>query len=174
MEQNEQNDKNEETKQEAKTEAPREEAPKKDEVDYKAKFFYAAAELDNYRKRMEKEKESILKYGNEKVLSDLVEVVDNFERTIDMLKGDEDPKVKNIVTGIDMVRKQFLETLSKHGLSAVESVGHDFDPNQHEALAQEYVEGKKPNEVIKEFQRGYKLNGRLIRPSKVIVSSNKQ
>lgn len=148
--------------------------PKKEEIDFKAKYFYIAAEMDNYRKRMEREKENLLKYGNEKVLSDLLQVVDNFERTIEMLKPDVDQKVKNIVTGLDMVRKQFIDALSKHGLTPVDSVGKDFDPNFHEALAQEYAEGKKPNEIVKEFQKGYTLNGRLIRPSKVVVASDKQ
>lgn len=147
---------------------------KKEEVDYKAKYFYVAAEMDNYRKRMEREKDSLLKYGNERVLSDLLEVVDNFERTIEMLKHDTDPKIKNIVTGIDMVQKQFLDTLSKHGLTQIQSVGKDFDPHLHEAMAQEYAEGAKPNQVIKEFQKGYSLNGRLLRAAKVVVASDKQ
>jgi molecular chaperone GrpE len=163
-----------ETAETVKAEQVEQEAAKKDEVDYKAKYFYIAAEMDNYRKRMEREKENLLKFGNERVLSDLLEVVDNFERTIDMLKGDQDTKIKNIVVGLDMVKKQFLDTVSKHGLTPVESVGKTFDPNFHEAMAQEYVEGKKPNEVVREFQRGYCLNGRLVRPAKVVVSSDKQ
>jgi molecular chaperone GrpE len=147
---------------------------KKDEVDYKAKYFYIAAEMDNYRKRMDREKENLLKYGNERVLSDLLQVVDNFERTIEMLKPDQDSKMKNVVTGLDMVKKQFIDALSKHGLTPVDSVGKDFDPNFHEAIAQEYAEGAKPNQVIKEFQKGYTLNGRLVRASKVVVASDKQ
>lgn len=162
------------TEAEESTEAQAEAQAKKDEPDYKAKYFYAVAEMENYRKRMERDREQLVKYGNERVLSDLIEVVDNFERTIDMLKPDQDPKVKNIVTGLDMVKKQFLDTLSKHGLKPVEAVGKDFDPHVHEAVAQEYAEGTKPNEVIKEFQRGYSLNGRLIRPARVVVSSDKQ
>lgn len=150
------------------------EEPKKEEIDYKAKYFYIAAELDNYRKRMEREKENLLKYGNERVLRDLLEVIDNFERTIGMLKGDEDQKVKNLVVGLDMIQKQFLDTLGKHGLSPIPAVGKEFDPNFHEAMAQEYAEGSKPNEVIKEFQKGYTLNGRVVRASKVVVSSDKQ
>ncbi len=156
----------------ATVEALREE--KKDEVDYKAKYFYIAAEMDNYRKRMEREKENLLKYGNERVMSDLLDVADNFDRTIGMLKGDTDQKVKNLVVGLDMVQKQFLDTMGKHGLNPIQSVGKEFDPNFHEAIAQEYAEGKKPNEVIKEFQKGYSLNGRVIRASKVVVSSDKQ
>lgn len=184
MEQNENmNQKNADEKVEATPEteagtqaaAPKVEAlPKKEEIDFKAKYFYIAAEMDNYRKRMEREKENLLRFGNERVLSDLIQVVDNLERTTDMLKTDEDQKIKNIVTGIDMVKKQFLDTLSKHGLASIEAVGKEFDPNFHEALAQEYVEGKKPNEIVKEFQKGYTLNGRLVRAAKVVVSNNNQ
>jgi molecular chaperone GrpE len=175
MEQNE-NKKGEETET-AEAQAANAEVevePKKDEVDFKAKYFYIAAEMDNYRKRMEREKENLVKYGNERVLSDLLQVVDNFERTIDMLKPDQDPKMKNVVTGLDMVKKQFIDALSKHGLTPVESVGKDFDPHLHEAVAQEYAEGKKPNEVIKDFQKCYTLYGRLLRAAKVVVASDKQ
>jgi molecular chaperone GrpE len=147
---------------------------KKEEVDYKAKYFYIAAEMDNYRKRMDREKENLVKYGNERVLRDLLEVADNFERTIGMLKGDQDQKVKNLVIGLDMIQKQFLDTMGKHGLTPIQAIGKEFDPNFHEAMAQEYAEGIKPNEVVKEFQKGYTLNGRVIRASKVVVSSDKQ
>lgn len=175
MENENSNNKADETKEaEAKETETASEAPKKEEVDYKAKYFYIAAEMDNYRKRMEREKENLVKYGNERVLSDLLQVVDNFERTIDMLKPDQDPKMKNVVIGLDMVSKQFIDALSKHGLTPVASVGKDFDPNFHEAMAQEYQEGARPNEIIKEFQKGYTLNGRLIRPAKVVVASDKQ
>ena len=174
---------NENSKDEKKTEETTVEAAapelsvvedKKEEVDYKAKYYYIAAEMDNYRKRLEREKENLLKFGNEKVMRDLLDVADNFDRTIGMLKGDEDQKVKNLVVGLDMVQKQFLDTMGKHGLNPIQAIGKEFDPNFHEALAQEYAEGKKPNEVIKEFQKGFTLNGRVIRASKVVVSSDKQ
>ena len=169
-------------KAETNTEAGAEEAtvleakvePIKDTTDYKSKYLTSLADMDNYRKRMEREKDNQLKYGNERVLSDLLQVADNFDRTVDMLKDDQDPKVKNIVMGMNMVSKQFLDTLGKHGLQPIESVGKDFDPNYHEALGQEYAEGKNPNEVIKEFQKGYILNGRVIRAAKVVVASDKQ
>jgi molecular chaperone GrpE len=165
--------------QEEKTEAQSEntgtaeavvEPIKKDETDYKAKYFYQLAEMDNYRKRMEREKDNILKYGNEKLLADMVDVVDNFERTIGMLSADTDSKIKNIVTGLEMVRKQYLDVLSKNGLTQIESLGKIFDPNFHEAMAQEKVEGKPSQEIIKEYQKGYVLNGRLVRAAKVVIS----
>lgn len=148
--------------------------PKKDEVDWKSKYYYLAADMENARKRAEREKENLLKYGSEKVLSDLIDVVDNFERTIEMLRVDTDTKMQNVVVGLDMVRKQFLDSLSKHGVTQIESLGKAFDPNFHEAVGQEYVEGKQPNEIVKEFQKGYVLNGRLIRAAKVVVASDKQ
>jgi molecular chaperone GrpE len=164
----------EETEDATKTDIHVQPEPKKEEVDYKSKYLTALADMDNYRKRMDREKENLVKYGNERLLNDLLQVVDNFDRTTDMLKGDQDPKVKNIVAGLQMVSKQMLDTLAKHGLQPIDAIGKDFDPNYHEAMAQEYAEGKKPNEVIKEFQKGYILNGRVIRAAKVVVASDKQ
>lgn len=148
--------------------------PKKEEIDYKSKYFYLAADFDNFRKRVEKEKQNLIKFGNENVLSDLIEVVDNFDRTIEMLQFDQDQKIKNIVQGLEMVKKQFMDTLTKSGLTMIDCLDKEFDPNFHEALSQEYVEGKQPNVVIREFQKGYILNGRVIRASKVVVACNKQ
>jgi molecular chaperone GrpE len=145
---------------------------KHEEVDYKEKYYYLLAEMQNMQKRTEKEKESLRKYGNEKILNDLVDVIDNFERTLSFIKGDEDEKVKNIAIGIEMINKQFIESLEKHGLKQIEALGKEFDPNFHEALAQQPAEGKKDMEVIQVHQNGYTLNERLIRPAKVIVAKN--
>lgn len=144
----------------------------KEAEDFKSKFYYLAAEMDNLRKRQEREREQLIKFGNEKVLSGLIEVVDNLERTLSAIEKDEDEKVKNIVVGIDMVRKQFMDTLKNNGLEIVEAVGKEFDPNFHEALAQQPAEGKKDGEVILEYQKGYLLNGRLLRAAKVVVAKN--
>jgi molecular chaperone GrpE len=142
----------------------------KKEEDFKAKYFYLLAEMDNMRKRFERERENSLKFGLENILRDLIEVVDNFERTADMLRADADKKIQNIVVGIDMVRKQFLDTLSKSGLTQVDSIGKEFDPNFHEAMGVEDHASAKENEVTKEYQKGYVLNGRLIRAAKVILA----
>ena len=140
--------------------------------DFKAKYYYLAAEVENMRKRFEREKENLLKYGNEKVLSSLVTVVDNFDLTVNAIKGDNDDKVQNIVKGIDMIRSQFLEVLKQNGLTQVESIGKIFDPNFHEAVAQSPAPGKEDQEIINEYQRGYLLNGRLLRAPKVVVANN--
>ena len=146
-------------------------APKKDE-DFKAKYYYLAAEIENLRKRSEREKENLLKFGSEKVMSSLVSVVDNFDLTVMALKNDNDDKVQNIVKGIDMIRNQFLDVLKQNGLTTVESLGKTFDPNFHEAVAQAPAAGKNEDEIVQEYQKGYVLNGRLIRAAKVVVAKN--
>ena len=140
--------------------------------DFKAKYYYLAAEFENSRKRFEREKENLLKFGNEKVLSGLISVVDNFDLTVGALRNDNDDKVQNIVKGIDMIRSQFLDVLKQNGLTQVESLGKQFDPNFHEAVAQAPAPGKEDQEIITEYQRGYLLNGRLLRASKVVVANN--
>lgn len=140
--------------------------------DFKAKFFYLAAEMDNMKKRFDREKENLIKFGNEKVLSGLLEVVDNLDRTVDAISGDEDEKVKNIYSGIEMVRTQFLNVLKANGLEQVNALGEIFDPNFHEAMAQQPAEGKQDQEVIQVFQHGYTLNGRLLRAAKVVIAKN--
>ena len=142
------------------------------EVDYKEKYYYLAAEMQNMQRRFDKEKDNLLKYGSEKILRDLLDVVDNFERTLGFISTDEDEKVKNIAVGIDMINKQFMEALLKHGLKQVDALGEVFDPNFHEALAQQPAEGKKEMEIIQVHQNGYVLNERLIRPAKVVVVKN--
>ena len=144
----------------------------KADEDFKAKYYYLAAEFDNARKRFEREKENLLKYGNEKILSNLVGVIDNFDLTVAALGKDNDDKVQNIVKGIDMIRNQFLDVLKQSGLTQVDSLGKVFDPNFHEAVAQQPAPGKEDQEIITEFQRGFMLNGRLLRAAKVVVANN--
>lgn len=147
-------------------------AEQKKEEDFKEKYYYLAAEMQNMQRRFDKEKENLLKYGSEKILRDLLEVVDNLERTIGFIKDDEDEKVKNLYVGLDMVNTQFDDALSKHGLKKVEALGQKFDPNFHEALAQQASDGKEDMEILQVHQDGYTLNERLIRPAKVVVVKN--
>lgn len=144
----------------------------KEQEDFKRKFYYLAAEMDNMKKRFEREKQNLLKYGNEKLLNGLVEVVDNFDRTLQALEKEDDKKILNIVEGINMVKGQMTEVLKKNGLEEVEAEGKIFDPNYHEAMAQQPSEDKEDQEVVSVFQKGYVLNGRLLRPAKVVVAKN--
>lgn len=148
-----------------------EEAEQKEE-DFKEKFYYLAAEFENARKRFDREREKFVKYGNERILKSLLDVVDNLDRTFSSIKDDEDEKIKNIANGIGMVQEQFIKVLTDNGLEKIESLGKEFDPNFHEAMAQQPVEGKKDNEVVQVYQDGYMLNGRLLRAAKVIIAKN--
>ncbi|MCY4643410.1 MAG: nucleotide exchange factor GrpE [Bacteriovoracales bacterium] len=148
---------------------PKEENGKEEKEDFKSKYLYLAAELENQKKRFQKEREQLTKFGGEKILGDFLEVADNLGRTVTAIEKDEDEKVKNIVKGINMVKKQFLDKLRRHGLTPVESLGKDFDPAVHEAMAQEESD-QEANKVISVFEEGYKLNGRLLRAAKVVVS----
>lgn len=142
------------------------------EEDFKEKYYYLAAEMQNAQRRFDREKENLLKYGSEKILKDMLDVVDNLERTLGFIKDDEDEKVKNIVVGIEMINKMFIESLQKHGLKQIDAMGKEFDPHFHEALAQQPSEGKANMEIIQVHQNGYTLNERVIRPSKVVVVKN--
>lgn len=163
-------DQTEETEDATENVIPIEEA--KEEEDFKSKYYYLAAEMDNMRRRFNREKESLIKYGNEKILSSLIDVLDSFDHSMVAIEKDEDEKVQNICKGIDMVRGQFLDALKKNGLERIEAVGKVFDPNFHEAMAQQPAEGKEEQEIIMEYQKGYMLNGRLLRASKVVIAKN--
>ena len=139
---------------------------------FKEKYYYLAAEMQNMQRRFDKEKENLHKYGSEKILTDMLDVVDNLDRTLGFIKNDEDEKVKNIVVGIEMISKMFIESLGKHGLKVIDAMGKEFDPHFHEALAQQPSEGKPNMEIIQVHQNGYTLNDRVIRASKVIVVKN--
>ena len=142
--------------------------------DFKQRYYYLAAEMDNMRKRFERERQDYVKYGNDKILTALLDVLDNFDTSLAALSKEEDEKVKKIVDGIEMIRGQFLQVLKKFGLEPVAALGEIFNPAYHEALMQQEVEGKKDHEIITEYKKGYLLNGRLLRPAKVIVAKAKE
>tara|TARA_B100001971_G_scaffold214585_1_gene252803 strand:- start:21549 stop:22145 length:597 start_codon:yes stop_codon:yes gene_type:complete len=145
---------------------------KKEEDSFKDKYYYLAAEMQNMQRRFDKEKESLLKFGSEKILKDLLEVVDNFERTLGFIKNDEDEKVKNIVVGIEMITNQMLSALEKHGLKQVDALNKAFDPNFHEAMNTEAKDGVEDETISQVHQNGYTLNERLLRPAKVTIVKN--
>ena len=142
----------------------------KERDSFKEKYYYIAAELENTRKRFEREKTNLVKFGNEKLISSLVGALDNLDLTLMAVAQEEDEKVKNICVGVQMVRDQFFETLKQNGLEVIETEGKDFDPKFHEAISQKEEEGMESGKVIQEVQKGYVLNGRVVRASKVITS----
>jgi len=131
------------------------------------KYVRAVAELDNYKKRAAKEKTEILKYGKEDVVKDILPFVDSLDRALEHVGSSSD--IKAFKEGLQLIQDQLFCCLKKHGVEAIECAGKDFDPNFHEAMMQTDSEHHETNKVISEFQRGYLLNGRLLRPSRVSV-----
>lgn len=137
------------------------------------KFLRVYAEFENYKKRMDKEKSEFIKYANEGMIKDLLVVLDNLERAAEQARNDE--QAEGIVLGVEMVLKLFKDILEKHGLREMKAMGEHFDPRLHDAVIHEVVDDHEENMVIEEFQKGYVLKERLIRPAMVKVSkrSNK-
>ena len=134
------------------------------------KFMRAAAELDNYRKRAAKEKIETVKYGNETLLRDILPLVDSIDRALQHAAKSQD--FEAFRQGLVLLRDQFLQVLEKNGVQPIEALGKDFDPNFHEAMLQVETGDRDHNKVIEEYEKGYLLNGRLLRPARVSVSKN--
>ncbi|MBN1572051.1 MAG: nucleotide exchange factor GrpE [Deltaproteobacteria bacterium] len=131
-------------------------------------YLRVLAEFENFKKRVQKESAESRRYANEELLKAMLPVIDNLERALE--HGGNDAKDDPMVEGIKMVQKQFLETLTKFGVSQVEALGEPFDPNFHEAMMQIATNDSPPNTVVTEIAKGYLFNDRLIRPAMVGVS----
>lgn len=131
------------------------------------KYVRAAAELDNYKKRAVREKADAIRYGNENLLRDILPLVDNMDRAMEQACNSDD--FNAFREGLKMLQQQLLSCLQKHGVEQIEAVGKDFDPHVHEAMLQVESKEHEESKVVGEFERGYLLNGRLLRPSKVSV-----
>lgn len=127
-----------------------------------------AAEFENYKKRINKEFEVLTKRANEELIVKLLPILDNFERALDHSQTKQ--SYEALQEGINMVFKQLKETLEKEGLQRIEADGKPFDPNFHEAVMQTESRAHKPNIVVEELEKGYLLNGKVIRPAKVVVN----
>jgi molecular chaperone GrpE len=128
----------------------------------------SSADLDNYRKRMSKEREEAIKFANSSFLERLIPVLDNFEFGLQAARSASSPV--SILEGMKMVQKQFQDFLSSTGIEVIDATGQHFDPQLHEAISQEESKQVPDGIVIRQLRRGYKLRDRLIRPANVVVS----
>lgn len=128
------------------------------------------AEYQNYRKRVEKEKQDIMKYANEKIMKDLITVHDNFERAIGAMDK-ENEAIVSVVSGVEMIKKSFDDILDRYGVKEIEAEGQPFNPEHHHAVMTEEREGVEDSIVLEVFQKGYTLHERVIRPAMVKVSN---
>src|SRR3990172_10371690 len=131
------------------------------------RFLRQVAELENFKKRMTREKGEAVRYANENLIKDLLPILDNLERAVDHAKGRGNGKP--LVEGVEMVLKGFLDVLNKYGVTQISAKGESFDPEKHEAIAQVESQECEPNTVVEEHHKGYYLLDRLLRPSLVTV-----
>lgn len=136
--------------------------------EYLEKLKRLQAEFENYKKRMNKEREKDKLYGAEKVMEDILPILDNFERAL--FNVDEEKMEDEFYTGIKMIYDQLMELLEQNGLSKIEAEGEKFDPNYHEAIMMIESEEHSKNTVVEEMQAGYILHDKLIRASRVKVA----
>ena len=132
------------------------------------RFLRVAAELDNFRKRKEREVSDLRKYANQALLKELLGVVDNLERALASSRENSEPE--GLTEGVEMTLKELLKIFDKFGVQPIEALQQPFDPNLHEAVMQEPSDAVPANTVVKELQKGYLLRDRLLRPSMVVVS----
>ncbi|EHL73503.1 hypothetical protein HMPREF1015_00331 [Bacillus smithii 7_3_47FAA] len=132
------------------------------------RYLRLLADFENYRRRVNIEKQASEKYRAQSLISDLLPVLDNFERALQVTVSDE--QAKSLLQGMKMVYNGVLEALKKEGLEEIEAAGKEFDPNIHQAVMVANDETVGPNIVVEELQKGYKLKDRVIRPAMVKVN----
>ena len=130
------------------------------------RLLRTAAEFDNYRKRVERERRDLADYMKADILAEILPIVDNFERALQAPSSDTDSLRK----GVELIHKQMYDFLRKRGVTPIEALGADFDPNFHQAVIHETSPSHREGEVIEELQRGYMLGDKLLRPAMVKVA----
>jgi len=128
------------------------------------------AEFENYKKRMEREMNDFRKFANESLIKDILPIVDNLERALEIPYGNNESAFNGMREGVQMTLKGLQESLEKFGVVSIDSLDKPFDPNFHQAVMQEESEGHPNNTVSKELQKGYVISERLLRPAMVVVS----
>lgn len=135
---------------------------------YKKDYLYLMAEFDNYKKQAIKERSQLVKYGNERLLVALLDVLDNFERALEVeLTTDT---IESFKQGIELTQKELLSLVKQFGVEPIDSVGVPFDPSVHEALSSQESTDVPPGHILTAFKKAYKLHDRVIRPAQVIVA----
>jgi len=132
------------------------------------------ADFDNYKKRQEKKQREFIEFANERLINNLLSVIDNLERALDSTKNEKDTRA--IKEGINNTLKDFRNILKKEGVKPIQSIGHRFDPYKHEAVMRIDTDKYSEDTVIEEFQKGYYIKSKVLRPAmvKVAVSSNEK
>jgi len=135
--------------------------------EWEGRYKYLYAEFENFKKRVQKEKSDLAKFAWEPAAQELLMVIDNLERALAHTQGAD----QNLMQGLNMILDLFRATLDRHGVKVIPAAGQMFDPNLHEAVAQEASADIAQGQIIREEMKGYTLHGRLLRPTRAVVSS---
>ena len=150
------------------------EAALKAKEDTLKEIMYQRAEFDNFRKRLLREQDQMVKFANEKFISELLSTADFFDRALlhtgPLKARPDDKEVANFVTGIEMTHKELTNLLTRFGVEFTGTIGEKFDPARHEAITQRTEAGAESGTILEVFQRGCLLNGRILKPARVVVA----
>ncbi len=150
------------------------EALRRELDDTRDQLLRVAAEFDNVKKRMERERSKLLKYAGENILRELLATLDNLDRAVDQAgtaSDDDSKKLESMLEGLELTRKGLVATLERFGVEPLVSVGLVFNPDEHDALTMEASAEMPANHVLREFARGYRFKDRVLRHAQVVVSS---
>lgn len=143
-------------------------------ADTQEQLMRLAAEFENYKKRMERERSKLLKYAGENILRDLLPTMDNLDRAMEqgnVATADEGKKLQSLLEGVELTRKGLAATLERNGVEPLSAIGQPFNPDEHDALTMEASDEVPANHVLREFAGGYRFKDRVLRHAQVVVSS---
>ena len=138
--------------------------------EYWDKLLRTAADFENYKKRATRERQEAVKFANEGIISTLIPVLDNFDMAMAATANAPDAAIQSLQSGISMIHQQLKKALADAGLEEVDATGQKFDPNLHEAVAQQESADVPEGHVLQQMRKGYKLRDRLLRPASVVVA----
>ena len=171
-------DESETQKKEEKVTQIKEETPEEKLKTIQDKLLRTMAEMENQRRRFEKEKQEAFEFGGFNFAAESLLLIDNIDRAIVSFKNDESLKnnkdLNKIIDGIEIVKKDLISTFKKNGIEAIECINKKFDPNFHQAMLELEDSTKEPGTVVQEIQKGYMMKDRLLRPSLVGVAKKRQ
>ncbi|HEY3198430.1 MAG TPA: nucleotide exchange factor GrpE [Nitrospirales bacterium] len=134
------------------------------------RYVRLAAEFENYKKRTQKDQDEFRKYSNERLLKELLPVLDNLQRALQ--HGQVSGKHEGVLQGVELTVKKYLDILSRFGVKPIPTLGLPFDPAIHQAVAKVESKGQKPNTIVEEYEKGYYLHDRVLRPATVTVAES--
>ena len=133
------------------------------------RLLRAVAEVDNVKRRTQREREEYIRYANERLIGDLLPILDNFDRALEAARATQE--AAKVVEGVALIQRELLKTLERAGVTRYSALGERFDPNRHEAAGQVVSPSHTAGSVVAEIAAGYTLNGRVLRPAQVVVAA---